>query len=637
VNFLFSRKLFLIPCLLLSTAASSQYILNGSAKQNSCNCYTLTEPQPTQSGSVWNSNKISLTNSFDYWFNVYLGCLDGNGADGIVFMLQPLSTSVGTSGEGMGFSGVMPSIGIALDTWQNFNQNDPSYDHISIQANGQVNHMNDLVPPVPISSTNDNVEDCKWHRLRITWDAASNWLRAYFDGVLRVEKQIDLIGTIFRNDPSVYWGFTGATGGSVNLQQFCTALNPDFNTNFQNNAGCDGMAIQFKNQSESFAPIATYNWNFGDGATASSESPAPHLYAKPGDYSVNLKIKGIDGCENDTTKVVTIGSIPNAEVQISDTCYLNNPRVAFKTNNFGVSYHWIVDGSSVSGGNVPDLQTLKAGPHNVQLIVESLYQCGNPDTATALFTIKPIPEIAASKSQACDIVNFSANQLDQLTNIIDWKWKFGDNQQSSLQNPVHTYKKSELYTATVQAMADNGCYSTQLSLPVDIPYAYAFAGNDTTIIRNLPFQLNGSGNGHFQWSPSSLVSDANISNPEITLSDNQDFVLKVTTDEGCVVRDTIRIKAIEGPTVYVPTAFTPNGDGRNDILQPIYVGIINIDQFIVYSRWGETVFSTSDMKKGWDGKVRSSVQPTGTYVWMVKAQNYLKQNIILKGTVTLIR
>lgn len=637
MKFLFLRKLLLIPCLLFTTAGISQYILNGSAKKNSCNCYTLTEPQLTQIGSVWNSNKISLSNSFDFWFNVYLGCLDANGADGIVFMLQPLSTSIGTSGEGMGFSGVTPSIGIALDTWQNANQNDPSFDHISIQANGQINHINDLAGPVPISATNDNVEDCRWHRLRISWDAGTHWLRAYFDGNLRVEKQIDLVGTIFHNDPSVYWGFTGATGGAFNLQQFCTALNPDFVSSVQNNAGCAGVAIQFKNQSESFAPIATYDWSFGDGSTANSEIPSPHVYAKPGAYTVNLRIKGIDGCENDTTKTVTIGSQPDAAVNIYDTCYLNSPRISFKTNNYGVTYRWVVDGNAVAGSATPDLQNLQAGKHDVQLIVESLYQCGDPDTSTAFFNIKAAPEISASKSQACDIINFAAKQLDQQTKIIDWKWKFGDNQQSALQNPVHKYLKPEIYTATIQATADNGCTSNQISLPVQIPFAYAFAGNDTIIVRNVPFQLNGSGNGAFLWSPSTSLSDATVPNPRLTLSGNQDYVLKITTDEGCIASDTIHIKAIEGPMVYVPTAFTPNADGLNDILQPIYVGITKIERFIVYSRWGQTIFSTSDMKKGWDGKIGSNLQPTGTYVWQVKAENYLKQPVLLKGTVTLMR
>jgi hypothetical protein len=67
----------------------------------------------TQAGSVWNANKINLNNPFDFSFNVFLGCQDVNGADGIVFMLQPISTSIGSTGEGMGFMGITPSIGLS--------------------------------------------------------------------------------------------------------------------------------------------------------------------------------------------------------------------------------------------------------------------------------------------------------------------------------------------------------------------------------------------------------------------------------------------------------------------------------------------------------------------------------------------
>src|SRR5437868_13731277 len=92
---------------ILSFSSFGQYILNGSAYKNNCNCYTLTTEKITQSGSVWNSTKIDLNTSFDFHFNVYLGCKDGDGADGIVFMLQPFSTSVGRTCEGMGLVGVV--------------------------------------------------------------------------------------------------------------------------------------------------------------------------------------------------------------------------------------------------------------------------------------------------------------------------------------------------------------------------------------------------------------------------------------------------------------------------------------------------------------------------------------------------
>src|SRR6185437_13581411 len=87
----------------LFSAAQEQtpYIINGNAVQNNCNCYTLTPDMLTQAGSVWNKNKIDLTQSFDYIFNVFLGCKDADGADGIVFILQPIGTSIGSSGQGL--------------------------------------------------------------------------------------------------------------------------------------------------------------------------------------------------------------------------------------------------------------------------------------------------------------------------------------------------------------------------------------------------------------------------------------------------------------------------------------------------------------------------------------------------------
>lgn len=592
-----------------------------------------------QSGSVWNSNKISLTNPFDFWFNVYLGCYDANGADGIVFILQPISTSIGSSGEGMGFAGVSPSIGIPLDTYQNFNLNDPPYDHISIQANGIINHNSDLAGPVPISATSDNVEDCQWHKLRISWDPATKWLRAYFDGALRVEKQIDLIGSIFNNDPNVYWGFAGATGGSVNLQQFCTALNPDFGSNFSANVGCIGQPIQFSDQSVSFAPITNYNWNFGDGTTSTVANPPSHNYSQPGNYLVSLKIKGQDGCENDTTKNILIASLPAAAINVFDTCFAHAPRLALLSGNYGVNYLWSVDGTTVSTDSTPVLSNLPAGTHNLKLVVSSAYNCGAADSASQSFIIKPSPQIDANVSNGCvnTVLPFYGSQKDNATTIDQWNWSFGDQSTSNIKDPLHAFNQAGQYSIKLWANADNGCTSDTLQKTSNISAAYAFAGNDTVVVKNLPFQLHAVGNGSFQWSPSYGLSNDTIADPVAILPGYQNYSLTVTTIEGCVATDTIHIKAIDGPTVYVPSAFTPNGDGLNDVLRPVYVGITKLESFMIYDRWGDLVFKTSDMSKGWDGTNNKKELGTDTYVWLIQAENYLKQHIVLKGTVTIIR
>ena len=130
-----SMLLFLASCQNLL----AQYTLNGNATQDACNAYSLTQAAGNQSGSVWNNNKINLTQSFDFNFDINLGSNDA-GADGIAFVLQPLSTSVGSSGGGLGYNGITPAVGVTIDTWQNGNDNDPAYDHIAIQLNGDLNH-----------------------------------------------------------------------------------------------------------------------------------------------------------------------------------------------------------------------------------------------------------------------------------------------------------------------------------------------------------------------------------------------------------------------------------------------------------------------------------------------------------------
>ena len=212
------------------TAQAIPYHLNGSAYQEDCNCYTLTTADDNKSGSIWNINKIDLTQPFDFKFNVNLGCIDVDGADGIVFVLQPISTSIGGLGGGIGYEGVTPSIGVIIDTWQNFNNSDPGFDHISIHKNGSLDHQspNNLAGPVTALPGSDNIEDCKWHTLRITWNPVTKVLRADMDGVERVKTTIDMISSVFNGDPKVFWGFTAATGGANNHQRICTSLNPGF-------------------------------------------------------------------------------------------------------------------------------------------------------------------------------------------------------------------------------------------------------------------------------------------------------------------------------------------------------------------------------------------------------------------------
>ncbi|MEI2750555.1 MAG: gliding motility-associated C-terminal domain-containing protein [Ferruginibacter sp.] len=107
-------------------------------------------------------------------------------------------------------------------------------------------------------------------------------------------------------------------------------------------------------------------------------------------------------------------------------------------------------------------------------------------------------------------------------------------------------------------------------------------------------------------------------------------------DIGCSDKDTVFVKVYDGPTYYVPSAFTPNGDGLNDVFRAVPVGISYTEWFRVFNRLGEMVFSTNRWLKGWDGTYLNKRQPNGTYVWVIKGLDRRGKVVEMKGTVILI-
>ncbi|MBK9222525.1 MAG: gliding motility-associated C-terminal domain-containing protein [Saprospiraceae bacterium] len=225
--------------------ANKRFITNRDARQLGNDCYLLTEELNYQTGSIWYEDKVNLNQSFDIYFDLNLGCIDRNGADGIAFVFQPISTSIGVSGGGLGYQGVSPSLAVEFDTWENGNNTDPFYDHMSIMRNGNVDHRlpDNLAGPVGIFPGNGNAEDCKFHKALIRWNAVKKTMDVYVDCNLRLSYTGDVVKSIFNGDPNVFFGFTAATGGSINVQQVClnyiTGINklPDYTI-------CEGESIQ---------------------------------------------------------------------------------------------------------------------------------------------------------------------------------------------------------------------------------------------------------------------------------------------------------------------------------------------------------------------------------------------------------
>ena len=193
------------------------FTLVGDTYLTTDECFRLTEAIDYASGSIWYKYPVSLKEAFVVELNVLLGCEDEGGADGMVFVMTPQQNQLGYMGEGIGFAGMAPSIGIEIDTWINYHLNDPVEDHIAIMANGRVGHRNDLAGPVALP----NLEDCSLHSLVILWNPISQQLSVEIDNVQVIAAQYDLVGGIFGGNDEIYWGITAATGRYNNIHEVC--------------------------------------------------------------------------------------------------------------------------------------------------------------------------------------------------------------------------------------------------------------------------------------------------------------------------------------------------------------------------------------------------------------------------------
>ena len=193
------------------------FTLSGGTYRTDDLCLRLTNEHDYASGSIWYKRPIDLTNPFSVGLRVVLGCKDAEGADGMVFVMTSHSNQVGYRGEGIGFGGLVPSLGIEIDTWLNYHLLDPAQDHLAIMANGRVGHFDNLAGPTIIP----NIEDCKKHRFVVIWRPDEKLLEVEIDGepVISVEK--DIVKEIFGGNPIVYWGMTAATGRYNNIHEVC--------------------------------------------------------------------------------------------------------------------------------------------------------------------------------------------------------------------------------------------------------------------------------------------------------------------------------------------------------------------------------------------------------------------------------
>jgi len=210
-----SLAALLAPAPAIAQDSVQDFELGGVAQVLDKECIRLTPDQPYVSGSAWFEQAIDLSQPFEMRMQLVLGDKDLDGADGIVFVFHP-TPRTGARGEGMGFAGLIPSLGIEFDTYQNFHLDDPFADHLALMANGRSFHGAPGAEVVELG----NLEDGARHPLRIVWNPKSG-LTLFLDGKKRATHPAAAVRSIFGSNSVVYWGMTAATGRLSNKQDVC--------------------------------------------------------------------------------------------------------------------------------------------------------------------------------------------------------------------------------------------------------------------------------------------------------------------------------------------------------------------------------------------------------------------------------
>jgi len=436
--------------------------------------------------------------------------------------------------------------------------------------------------------------------------------------------------------------YTYAQTGVKNVRLIATNSKGCIDTVFQNVTILDKpiLSVAFKDtlicNGDTMQLHATGNGNFSwtPAANIINASTADPLVFPKTTTRFTVELND-NGCINTDTVQIRVVDFVTLKAR-SDTAICLDDSVQLSATGNGLHYSWT---PSATVGN-PDIANSMARPGatTTYQVTATIGHCSATDDVKV--TTIPYPEANAGADTA---ICFKASaQLHATITGNRLVWSPGSSlNNATIPNPIASPTTTTAYVLTV---FDNlGCPKPKRDTVIVrvLPKVNAFAGKDTSVVVDQPLQLNASGGEGYTWTPSTSLNRTDVNNPIGIYDGSFDsirYTVIVTDENGCYDSAYITVRVFKtGPQIFVPTAFTPNGDGRNDVFRPLAVGISKIEYFRVFNRWGELVFSTTVNEQGWDGKIRGKEQATGTFVWVVKAVDYTGKPVFAKGTVTLIR
>jgi gliding motility-associated-like protein len=408
---------------------------------------------------------------------------------------------------------------------------------------------------------------------------------------------------------------------------------------------CANTPFTFDNTSTG---AIAYQWNFGDTNTSNLAEPT-HQYATAGTYTVTLIATDPSTCNMADTAiaVITIGGAVPTLITSNDTTLCgpgNSVTLSASSSGTGANYHWSTesDFSNMLNPSLNDstivvtptatttyfIQTYNAiacATVDSVIVTVSLGQvelspdafiCADdtvPLTVTgadvgSTFSWSPLAGIVSGQGTGTIFVNpaFTTNYLVLVTGPTGCTW-----------NDNVTVTVSDLNASSVTATAN----------PIVIQ-----SGNSSQLLATPDTGVT------YTWFPDSTLNNPNIADPVATPAITTTYTV-IVSDGVCTAVDSVRVEVRElncdEPDIFVPNAFSPNGDDNNDVLFVRSTFITEIE-FKIFDRWGELVFETTDINEGWDGTYKGKVVDPAVFVYYLDAVCADQQTYFNKGNITVV-
>lgn len=409
-----------------------------------------------------------------------------------------------------------------------------------------------------------------------------------------------------------------------------------------NSPACEGQSLHLYGSSTG---ISEYRWSNknGFGSTAQNPEIKPAQFSDAGTYAL---VVIVDGCKSDTAfvevkinpKVAANIVTPHDTVCQYDTIQVNN-EVA---NPSTATYKWDFDNAKIISGE-------GSGPYNIvyqrdgsKMIMLTVSNLNCVITDTERVVVRPGAwAYFQLKDDVC---------VDEITEVVpyfdhaSYNWSLGGAviRDTTKYNTYHvSWHTTGPKDILLELTAPNGCVSRfyHQTMVHELPDSKIASASSVNICTNDIVKLEAvSMNGHtYKWLPRQYYSNDSSLEAYAKVPKTGNIYLGTTDNWGCTGWDSVMINTKPCCDVFLPDAFTPNGDGHNDKFRIITIGHHDISKFIIVNRWGQQVFETADETKGWDGTLNGKPADVGTYFYYLNYKCSDEQILEKKGELILIR